>query len=423
MKASAVVAGLMLSWPGLALAGEGASFGTPDLWPSRVQGADISGLLQVDWVMWRQSSVDELDPSTREPLNEETFSLRRGLLRLDAAETWAAGRLEAEASSVAGFSFRPRQAWVGLRPEPQWLAGVDALALVGLIPIPFGGEIQELLTAMPWLERTTMARAFFPGQHDFGAGVALSYRVLRLSVAFMNGEPSGGGQYFGEDPNSAKDFVGRTGVELPLSSSQTLGFGFSCLSGEGLHEGTTATKDRLSWRDNNENGLVEVSELSVLAGAPATPSREFSRFALGMDARLVFETPHLGKAVVRAEVVRALNLDRGIEPADPVARGRDLRELGFSIGVSQELLQRFELGVRYDEYDPDNDASRYQGARVVPLDASYSTWAFAASVRLESARFLVEYDHRDNHLGRDESGKPTTLLDDSLTLRGELLLP
>lgn len=386
--------------------------------------ANVSGLLQIDWVALRESSQDEVDPATGQPLNQERFALRRGLMQLDLAAPWTVGRFELEATTGAGVAIRPRQAWLGLQAERDLAGPFRAIVQLGLQRIPFGADAQEPLTELPWLEHTTMVRALFPGQHDLGAGGSLEYHVFRFSFALMNGEPLGeAGAFAATDPNDAKDLVGRAGVDVPLSRSQRLRFGTSWLSGKGFHAGTRATKDRLTWHDNNENGLVEVSELSALAGTAATPSREYSRFALGADATLGFSVPHLGPGKLRAEIIRALNLDRGIEPADPVARGRDLRELGYSLGLSQALFERWELAVRYDSYEPDADATRYQGIRVVPRDTTYRTLALAASLRLDVLRLLLEYDYRENSLGRDAAGRPTTLADDSLTLRGELRLP
>jgi hypothetical protein len=54
----------------------------------------------------------------------------------------------------------------------------------------------------------------------------------------------------------------------------------------------------------------------------------------------------------------------------------------------------------------------------VTKDASFRTWAVAAAwCSLPLARLTVEYDHRENPLGRSRKGTPTTLAMDSLTLR------
>lgn len=380
------------------------------------------GLVQVDAVPFRQSSEDQLDPATLTPLNEERFALRRALARLDGESGIFRGRFELEATTLSGVVVRPRQAFLGFEvPQERW-GGFGLAGEVGLVQIPFGGETRQPLTEMVWLERSTFVRALFPGQFDLGVSLRAEYEVFSLALALMNGEPIGESGFWGLDPNSSKDFIGRTGVDAPLGKGASLRIGASFSYGEGFHPGTPATKDRLAFRDNNENGLVEVSELSILPGAPATPSQNFERFAVGADLRLRFVWPHLGVTTFFAELVRGVNLDRGVEPADPVARGRDLRELGFSFGLSQRLLRYFEVGVRYDEYNPDSDARRFSGINLVPRDASYRTLACSVAGRLGPARLLVEYDHRQNSLGRDVSGAPTTLADDALILRAEYVL-
>jgi hypothetical protein len=40
-----------------------------------------------------------------------------------------------------------------------------------------------------------------------------------------------------------------------------------------------------------------------------------------------------------------------------------------------------------------------------------------AMARWKKARLVAEYDRRKNAFGRDETGAPTTLADDSFTLR------
>ena len=47
----------------------------------------------------------------------------------------------------------------------------------------------------------------------------------------------------------------------------------------------------------------------------------------------------------------------------------------------------------------------------------FMTWAFMGALRWKKARLVAEYDHRKNALGRDVTGAPTTLEDDSFTLR------
>jgi hypothetical protein len=103
-----------------------------------------------------------------------------------------------------------------------------------------------------------------------------------------------------------------------------------------------------------------------------------------------------------------------------VGAGHDLRELGWSLGATQELTRWAMVGVRYDHYDPDADANQQLAVNLVPTDRSYGTLALMAMARYESARLVVEYDKRSNALGRDANGLPGTLASDTLTLRGQV---
>lgn len=397
------------------------------------------GFAHLDWVVGRESSRDELDPSTGEPLNENRFVLARARARVEAERGAFGGRVELDANTARGPALRPFEAnlswrWprsrpfaapdTGLRgdaaaPDPSGGEGPMVMVTAGLFRVPFGFDTSESATARPWLERSTASRALFAGARDLGVGLDASWRFLRAAVALQNGEPLDAPRFGGRDPTRAKDVAGRVGVDAEVAPGVRARGGVSWLAGRGLSPGAGATKDALNWVDGNENGLVEASELSALPGAPARPSRAFGRSALGADVRVRVEVPALGPLVLRAEVVRAENLDRGLEPADPVGAGRDLRELGFNLGASQDVGPHVQIALRYDAYDPDADARRQAGVSVVPADPGYATWALAAAVRFEPVRLLWQYDRQRNPLGRSPGGAPTTLRDDAVTLRGE----
>jgi hypothetical protein len=140
-----------------------------------------------------------------------------------------------------------------------------------------------------------------------------------------------------------------------------------------------------------------------------------------------FRFAHIGRLELRGEVMRGNNLDRGLFIADPISTGHDLRETGYYVGVSQELTRWGLIGIRYDKYDPDSDATEQQGLTLVPRDRSVSTWAFLGALRLPSdyspvsaGRLLFEYDHNQNALGRGQNGLPTTLASDTAILRAEI---
>jgi hypothetical protein len=374
----------------------------------------VSGYVQADAVVYDQSSADEIDFTTGEPLNESRFLIRRARLRGDLVHDCLRAGLELDGNTVRGPAARLIAAEVGWEVAP-------ALFTIGLFKIPFGLEVQEKTPARLFLEPSTAVRAFFPGDYDLGGKVEARWRFLRGQLAVLNGAPVGDRQFGGQDPNASKDVVGRLGIVV-APAGVTFAAGVSALFGEGLHPGQAETKDTLVWRDNNENGRVELTELSAIPGTPATPSESFERFALGGDLRV---GAGLGPLLVDlyTELIWAENLDRGVEPADPRAAGRDLRELGFAVAVAVTGPRGLRLAARYDRYDPDADAADQQGAELVPLDRTYATSSLVLGWSAgRYGRVFIEYDHKRNALGRDEAGLPTTLEDDALTIRvqGEL---
>jgi len=140
--------------------------------------------------------------------------------------------------------------------------------------------------------------------------------------------------------------------------------------GTGLSPGS-GTKDHFVWVDDNQDGLVETTSLRDIPGAPGEPSQTFHRNGLGADSR---------GALVRVRARRRRRVRRGDrreQPrsrhrfANPVEQGkRDVRELGWVVGVVQDITPNARVGVRYDRYDGDRDAARQAGIDQVSTDSA-----------------------------------------------------
>jgi hypothetical protein len=386
---------------------------------SRWDGITLQGFAQLDYSN-RQSSSNQLVDATGAPLNQDRFYVRRARVKLVADYGRMMGALEVDANTVNGPQVRPMniEASYSLVDRARG-ATSPAVVTAGVFKIPFGQEVLESDTDRLFFERSTAERALFPGEYDTGARLAGTWRAFNYSVAAMNGEPIGEKSFPLQDPNGSKDLVGRVGIDTAFGSSRVVA-GFSALSGTGFHKGAPATKDTLVWRDLNEDGAVELSEIFDIPGHAATPSSSFDRFAIGADARLVAPVPGLGALELRGEVYVATNLDRGIVPADPVASSHDLRELGYYAQVLQELSKRVQVGVRYDHYDPDADTTDTQSGVLVPSISAFSSTAIAAALRFENGRLVLEYDVNRNHLGRAADGTPGNLRDNALLVRAEV---
>jgi hypothetical protein len=394
------------------------------VFPVDVSGVqlDVTGFVQTDATLFDQSAEDELDPATRQPLNSERIDVRRGHVRLDAKKSFVGAALEVDANTVHGSQVQIIAAEVLAQ-----LGGPDAerfptlLLSLGLTRIPFGYETLQHDLLRPFLEQSSVVRALFPGSYAPGLRGRGAFRFLRYDLAVLAGEPIGAAAFAAQSPAHSVDFVGRVGVDTEIVSGLTFEAGISGLDGKGFHPGTPTTKDQIVWRDDNADGQVQLPEIQVIPGSAGEPSSSFRRFAFGADAHLSLRLP-FARFVAGGELIWSQNLDRALFVADPVATGRNQRGTGYSASVVlQELPHGLATGARYDRYDPDADAADANGGARVPFDASISTLALMASIRIETVlRLLVEYDLNHNAFGRGQNGAPASLAANALTARAEL---
>lgn len=379
---------------------------------------DLSGYVQADSIAWSEDSQNELDPTTGEPLNEQRFLIRRGRLRAQTRRDALSGSIELDGNTVTGATARIVSAQVGYTVGDR--AAPLLVASAGLFKIPFGAEVPASERDKPFLEPPAFARALFPGNYDGGAMVQGSYGAARWSVALMNGVPVGDAQWKGKDASSSYDIVGRLGAVIDGPYRSRFEAGVSAITGQGIHAGTPPTKDELQWVDENQDGIVQTTELHIVAGMTATPSEMFDRNALGADIAVHWCLCWIGTGTAFAELVAATNLDRGLVYADPIVTDRDLRQLGFAVGVVQNVGAHAQVGVRYDRYDADRDANERQGVVLVGVDKVFSTLSVMATARWNDARLLVQYDHENNPFGRGDDGMPTTRSADRVTVRAQV---
>ena len=128
----------------------------------------------------------------------------------------------------------------------------------------------------------------------------------------------------------------------------------------------------------------------------------------------------IGTGYAFVEGTIATNLDRGLAYADPIHSARDIRELGFVIGIVQHLGDNALVGVRFDRYDADRDAHQVLGAVNVGTQQRFQTLSVMASGEWSGARLMAQYDHATNPFGRDDSGAIVSRRDDRVTLRAQV---
>ena len=379
----------------------------------------LNGFVQADVTAYRRSSTDQLD-AAGEPLNEMRFLLRRARLRAIVEYKWLFGAFEIDANTNRGLQVRPQSFEVGVRYVNPHRPSLPYLALhIGLVRSPFGFEVQQSDKDRLFLERSVVFGAWYPGEYDLGIRAYGGWRMLRYALAAMNGDPIGEKNFPGRDPNRSKDLIAYAGVDQQWKRVGLRG-GFSVDYGSGFHKGTAAGTNTLVWKDANMDAVLDAGELTGVLGAAATPSSNFRRWGVGGDLGVSFKVPKLGTLWLLGEIVYGQNMDRNLAIADPSAAKRDLKELGWYAGFTQEITPYAQFGVRYDSYEPDRAAVDASGKLLQTIPYT-QTVATVMGQLPGYAKLFLEYGHVVKQTGRATDGSPISLTDNVLTLRAMLL--
>jgi hypothetical protein len=385
------------------------------------QGFQIGGYVQADY-LHSQASHDQLDQSGS-PINENRFFLRRGRVRLDRGWDYAAVSLDLDANTIRGPIVGIRRAEASLFYQGSNARTLPPLVMVtgGLTDLPFGYEEYESDRTAPFLERSLISSALFPQKFDAGLKVTGAVSFLRYGVAVVNGEPVDP-RGLPRDPNGSKDVLGRLGAVVPVGDAVELTLGSSFATGTGFHPGTPAKKSTLVWSDQNDDGTATADEISGSLGSAAQPSKNFDRWAFGLDGGVRFHT-RLGETFVRGEVIAAQNYDRGYLVSDPVQTSVDIRQFGGYVALIQDITRYGYVGFRFAVYDPNADILEQRRGKIEPKTQTIRTLSPMIALRLpERARLSFQYDSIHDYSARDVRGVPADARNDTWTIRlqGEL---
>jgi hypothetical protein len=365
-----------------------------------------------------QDSQDQLFPGGA-PMNKDRFVIARARAAVIGDWEYAAFAVELDANTRSGPQVDLRKAEASLQYRPDRSRPPIVMVTLGQFDTPFGYELVESPSTRWFMERSTASRALWPGEPDLGLRLAGALGFFRWTIATLNGHPLGeSSAYALQDPISAKDVMFRFGFDTTPRSDLHLAGDVSATRGRGFHAGTDATKAGLRWNDLNEDGIVQGNELQGVPAEAATPSQTFERWAVGADLRAHVRWP-LGVAKVYGELVLGVNMDRGLFVADPVLnQSLDQRELGYCVGITQEVLRYGVVGFRYDYYDPNLDASDKRAGNLLPYSQAIKTSSpLVGLVWPQRARLLFQYDAVENALARTVTGVPTRLKNNVWTLR------
>ena len=381
-----------------------------------------SGYVQAQYQSLNQSR-NELSPDGQTLLNQTGFAVPRARAIVEGGNDWSSLVLEYDAANIntaLGGVQRAEAslAWRNPAAQVPYLAGT-----LGVFRTPFGYEAARSARERLFAENATITQAFFPGQSDTGARLEGGVAWFRYAVAFVNGHPLNEPRWGGRTPTKQGDILGRLGVDARVGRVRFIG-GASLLKGKGFSAGTPATKDSIAVRDVNESGTVTQQSVTLTAGRAATASRTYDRWGTGVDAELSAQVVKAWKLWLRGEFMFGSNLDRGLFISDPTLTGFNGRGYGAVASFESLLWQTGLIGLRYDFYDPNPDATSTVSGNVVKVPRRISTASALVGVQLPGTRtrLFVEYDRVKDHLALGLDGRPSDLKNDRFLCRLQVSL-
>jgi len=267
--------------------------------------------------------------------NRDLFQIRRGRVKIMYTYRLAELMVELDITN-RGVGMKGAEVTLVL----PWTDDVRSRLSVGLFEIPFGVDNLYSSSRRYFPEYSLLVRRFFPGERDLGAQLQgeLMDSHLRYQLAILNGNPLSDALFPSSDGNGWKDIAGRIGGVAGL-----LAFGVSGYYGRGYIDGFT-----------DDPTTTTVNE--------STAHFEFTRYALGVDARLTTPIDGLGMLDIYGEFAYAQNMDRASrgsypQPVVGMMGGvgntvQDAHQLAWYVAATQNLSDLVGVGVRAEQFDP-----------------------------------------------------------------------
>ncbi len=300
-------------------------------------------------------------PATITTPNQSRFYVRRARLRL----TYDSSPLSQAVVYFDGGqdrTIRLLEAYVTLL-DP-WTPNHDHQLTLGQFNVPFGYEIERSSSVRELPERSRAENVLFSGERDRGVKLESQWTMnLKTTLAVLNGGGINSADFPNTDPTRAKDVTARARwSQGPWDAA-------------------------VSWYRGRQ--------VTPLTGPDVVTDKN----RLGFDAQLFYALPVVGGGTLRGEFyaghdVNADSLSKLVvapTSANPVRllrSGANAQHLatdmrgGYVMAV-QNLGERFQAVVRYDQYDPNTSLDH---------DA-YRRWSFGVNAFYDGyTRLTVSYD-------------------------------
>jgi hypothetical protein len=256
---------------------------------------------------------------------------------------------------------------------------------MGIFDRPFGYEISYSSSSRETPERSRMYQTLFPGERELGAKLFYAppsgpLSFLRADVGVFNGSGPTANEF-----DSEKDIIGHVAVQLPFDAiGAALDFGVSG------YFGSVRNNTKLLYTMGTlANGNLGFNTDSTGTNLSAPVARTY----IGVDAQFYLDVPSIGGAILRGEYIFGKQPGTSSSTSSPSAQpttGIYQRELaGWYVYYIQNIGDRDQLVVKYDEYDPNTKAA---AADFLPTNTSGATGLTSTDLKYSTLGLgLVHY--------------------------------
>jgi hypothetical protein len=387
---------------------------------SGIENLHFSGYIQPQFQAASREGAATFEGGNFAPHSNNRFMLRRARIKVDYQVPDKRGALPLALftfqidATERGSIVRDMFARVYL-PTNQSFSGT-----IGLFARPFGYEVNLSSAYRESPERARASQVLMPGERDLGAMISfdpVNQRAGAPGFKWDIGLFNGPGVTGTTDFDSFKDLISRLTLKpYALSKKWSVGAGLSLLYG-GWREDT---KYRWEMNDAKTGFVVDSSETNVGRKAP--------RHYYGADVQLAYKH-RWGKTELRAEYWRGTQPGTATSTANPGTQPEGPTFIRpFDAGIFYFLQNigspKWELGLKYDWYDPNRAASAAEiGApsrNYTVADLRFDTWSGGLTFYANRNLKLLAWYHHVVNEHTLLAGFTGDADDDVFTLRTQL---
>lgn len=290
---------------------------------------------------------------------------------------------------------------------------------MGVFDRPFGFEIMYSSSSRETPERSRLFQTLFPGERDLGVKLEIAPQKGVLQYFnFKGGLFAGNG--IAVETDSKKDFIGRLGFQLPVTS-----INLALDGGVSIYRG----KVRLDDPTKDAAGAAVTYSTFKLDSPTAFTTDALTQFVdrqyVGGDVQLYYDLPAIGGFSLRAEAISGSQPGTKSASSFYKAAGGDIYLRNFSgyyLCYVQNIGSRNQFVAKYDSYDPNSDVTADDfgkgNSKLSAADLKYNTLGLGWIYHWDAnVKLVAYYDMVTNETNSTLKGFESNLKDNVFTFR------